>query len=131
MRHRLGATSFMTVALMAGPVHALAQEGREAQAGAARTDRGSWSLAAAPADTGPGQTPAAPAPAAPAMETDPGWEGVIYPVYAWLPIYGAEARLPAVPCNSCGGDGTTDIGSRPVRLTQSLYGPIVGIGIPF
>ena len=86
---------------MAGPVHASAQEGGEAQAGAARTDGGSRSLAAAPA-----------------KETNPGWEGMIYPVYAWLPIYSAEARLPAVPCTGCGGDGTTDNGSRPVRLTQ-------------
>ncbi len=32
-----------------------------------------------------------------------GWRTTIYPIYAWLPIFGADVKLPEV-CNDCGGE---------------------------
>ncbi len=44
-----------------------------------------------------------------AQSTDDGWRTTIYPVYGWLPIYGAEIRLPEIPnpppCDGCGDGG--------------------------
>jgi hypothetical protein len=37
-----------------------------------------------------------------AKNPDDGWRAVIYPVYGWLPIYGADVRLPDAP------EGSTD-----------------------
>jgi hypothetical protein len=40
------------------------------------------------------QTP----PAAPAEKSGPeGWDTIVYPVYGWLPLFGAEIRLPEQP----------------------------------
>ena len=40
---------------------------------------------------------------------DGGWRTTIYPVYGWLPIFGADVRLPEVPnpppCDGCGSGG--------------------------
>ncbi len=40
---------------------------------------------------------------------DAGWRTTIYPVYGWMPIFGAEVRLPEVPnpppCDGCGSGG--------------------------
>ena len=41
-----------------------------------------------------------PQPVAAAQNPDDGWRGVVYPVYGWLPIYGADTRLPDVPGES-------------------------------
>jgi opacity protein-like surface antigen len=44
-----------------------------------------------------------------AQGTDDGWRTTIYPIYAWLPLYGADVRLPAIPnpppCDGCGDGG--------------------------
>jgi hypothetical protein len=37
--------------------------------------------------------------------TDTGWKTIIYPVRAWLPIFGAETRLPEVPGDPGTGGG--------------------------
>ena len=38
-----------------------------------------------------------------------GWRTTVYPVYAWLPVFGAELRLPEItnppPCDGCGDGG--------------------------
>jgi len=39
-------------------------------------------------------------PPAAAQNPDDGWRGIVYPVYGWLPIYGADTRLPDVPGES-------------------------------
>ena len=86
-----------------------------------------------------------PQPVAAAQNPADGWRGVVYPVYGWLPIYGADTKLPDVPGESsidsnldfvAGGtvmylssEGTT--GRKSVKLDQTLYGPILGVGIPF
>jgi hypothetical protein len=41
-----------------------------------------------------------PQPAAAGQNPDDGWRGVVYPIYGWLPIYGADTRLPDVPGES-------------------------------
>jgi hypothetical protein len=41
--------------------------------------------------------------------SDGGWRTTIYPVYGWLPVFGAEVRLPEIPdpppCDGCGEGG--------------------------
>ena len=44
-----------------------------------------------------------------AQSTDGGWRTTIYPIYGWLPLYGADVRLPEIPnpppCDGCGDGG--------------------------
>jgi hypothetical protein len=42
-----------------------------------------------------------------AQKSDDGWKVVLYPVYGWLPIYGADVKLPEVPDRPGGGGGST------------------------
>jgi hypothetical protein len=38
-----------------------------------------------------------------------GWTTTVYPIYGWLPVFGADIKLPEVPnpppCDGCGGGG--------------------------
>jgi opacity protein-like surface antigen len=44
-----------------------------------------------------------------AQSADDGWRTTIYPIYGWLPLFGAEVRLPEIanppPCDGCGDGG--------------------------
>ena len=44
-----------------------------------------------------------------AQGTDDGWRTTVYPIYGWLPIFGADIRLPEIPnpppCDGCGDGG--------------------------
>ena len=44
-----------------------------------------------------------------AQGSDEGWRTTVYPIYGWLPLYGAEVRLPEIPnpppCDGCGDGG--------------------------
>jgi len=118
MRFGPDAAALTLLALLLDPVAAWAQDPgtTSARATSREEDRPS-SLAAAQPAADSGQTTAAPA-----EDTDPGWEGVVYPVYAWLPIYGAEARLPQVPCSGCVGGGvTTPEGSTGGNLSGAFF----------
>ncbi len=48
--------------------------------------------------------------------TEGGWTTTIYPVYAWVPVFGAEVRLPEIPnpppCTGCGNGGPIVPGGR-------------------
>jgi hypothetical protein len=48
-------------------------------------------------------------PSASQRSSDGGWRTTIYPVYGWLPVFGADVRLPEVPnpppCDGCGSGG--------------------------
>ena len=50
-----------------------------------------------------------PASGAEQAPSDGGWRTTIYPVYGWLPVFGADVRLPEVPdpppCDGCGDGG--------------------------
>lgn len=39
-----------------------------------------------------------------------GWDTIIYPVYAWAPIFGADVRLPEQPIPPSGGSGGSGSG---------------------
>jgi hypothetical protein len=45
-----------------------------------------------------------PAQAQGSSQSNDGWTTTIYPVYAWLPVFGADVRLPEIPnpCEGCG-----------------------------
>ena len=44
-----------------------------------------------------------------AQGADDGWRTTVYPIYGWLPLYGADIRLPEIPnpppCDGCGDGG--------------------------
>ena len=44
-----------------------------------------------------------------AQGTGDGWRTTVYPIYGWLPIFGADIRLPEIPnpppCDGCGDGG--------------------------
>ena len=47
----------------------------------------------------------------PAAKEDKGWTTTVYPIYAWIPVFGADITLPNVPIppgrTDCGGSGAT------------------------
>lgn len=43
--------------------------------------------------------------AAQSPTTTDDWRVTIYPVYGWVPVFGADITLPERPCDDCGGDG--------------------------
>ena len=44
-----------------------------------------------------------------AQGADDGWRTTVYPIYGWLPLFGADVRLPEIPnpppCDGCGDGG--------------------------
>jgi hypothetical protein len=58
-----------------------------------------------------------------AQGTDDGWRTTIYPIYGWLPIFGADIRLPEIPnpppCDGCGDGGPIIPGGN---VSSSLNG---------
>jgi hypothetical protein len=48
-------------------------------------------------------------PAQAQQSSNEGWTTTIYPIYGWLPVFGADIRLPEIPnpppCDGCGSGG--------------------------
>jgi hypothetical protein len=61
--------------------------------------------------------------------TDSGWTTTVYPLYAWLPVFGADVRLPEVPnpppCDGCGSGGPiTPGGSVSSNLNGAAFAAV-------
>ena len=49
-----------------------------------------------------------------------GWDTIIYPVYAWAPVFGADVRLPDQPNPPSGGYGGSGSGGVTIPSASHL-----------
>src|SRR5882724_7352283 len=48
-----------------------------------------------------------------------GWKTVIYPIHAWMPVFGADVNLPEVP-----GSGGGGVAIPPVHVSSNFNGAV-------
>lgn len=54
-----------------------------------------------------------------ASSSKSGWESVLYPVYAWVPVFGVDVKLPEVPTPPGSGGGGVTIPSADLKSNMN------------